>query len=173
MAIHSQCTNRNRTSSIHISNQLSGEYLVALLGYLASGSCPYPKRCERKACRRLFDSDCPLLTIEASKAYVRFAINKDACFFGFRCDQRVHRATDVIIDGEFNNQCSLHHCNRSLSERLWGIRSVFAYGVRDCSSPGEVDDFRAVLAVPPTRPNHRLQGVSVQVHERLPHNRSL
>ncbi|OQR78246.1 RNA-dependent RNA polymerase 2-like [Tropilaelaps mercedesae] len=88
-----------------------GEYLVGLLGFLASGACTYPRRCERRGCRRLFDSDCPLLTVEAAKAYVRFAINKDACFLGFRCDQRVHRATDVIIDAPPEKL--------TISERFW------------------------------------------------------
>ncbi|XP_028966489.1 RNA-dependent RNA polymerase 2 [Galendromus occidentalis] len=75
-----------------------GEYLVSLLTFLASGRCTYPKLCDRKACRRFFGSDCPLLTVEASKAYVRFAINKDACFFGFRCNQKTHRASTIIVD---------------------------------------------------------------------------
>ncbi|XP_022694554.1 probable RNA-dependent RNA polymerase 1 isoform X1 [Varroa jacobsoni] len=75
-----------------------GEYLVAFLEFVACGRCEYPTSCPNSSCTRLFSSDCPLLTVEASKVYVRFAIDKDPCFLGLPCVQGVHRVNNVIVD---------------------------------------------------------------------------
>lgn len=77
-----------------------GEYLVAFLEFVACGRCEYPTACRNVACTKLFSSDCPLLTVEASKVYVRFAIDKDPCFLGLPCGQGVHRVNNVIVDGK-------------------------------------------------------------------------
>lgn len=69
------------------------------LTFLACGKCVYPTECSRVTCRRFLSSDCPLLTVEASKAYIRFAINKDPCFLGLPCDQGVHKVNNIIMDG--------------------------------------------------------------------------